>query len=132
MGAALRASVQSEETSAPKRLGFDEKFAKAERVMEALHPRPEEEPATDRPAQQSERAVPTAKRDTFSMPAEEYARIGELRAALLSVGVEATRSQVARAALQLLAELRDTNPEAFVERVAAVARLKPGPKPRNH
>ena len=63
------------------------------------------------------------KRDLFSMPAAEHARIGELRRRLMLQGVEANKSEVVRAGLALLAGLSDTELAAAMERVE---RLRPG------
>ena len=70
------------------------------------------------------------RRDTYSMPADEYEQVARLHAAAVrhTGDHRVTRSQVARAALALLADLEAERPDEFAARVARVARIKPGPK----
>ena len=62
-------------------------------------------------------------RDSFNMPAADYALIGELKKRALTSAREIKKSELLRAGLKLLASLRD---EAFNAALAAVPAIKTG------
>ena len=95
----------------------------------AAAPKPAEKPA-DRAAE-AERKDKHEKveRDSFSMPASEHKRIKALREALGKDGVLASKSEVLRAGLALLAE-RDIAEVARL--VAALPKVAKGKRARKH
>jgi hypothetical protein len=62
-------------------------------------------------------------RDSFNMPAADYALIGQMKARALTGSREVKKSELLRAGLRLLAALND---EAFKAALAAVPTVKTG------
>ena len=62
-------------------------------------------------------------RDTFSFPEFDYALLSELQAALLKNGHNVSKSELVRAGLKTLAQMR---PAQLIKTAKAVEKLKPG------
>ena len=62
-------------------------------------------------------------RDTFSFPEFDYALLSELRAALLKNGHSISKSELVRAGLKTLAQMK---PGELLKTARAVEKLKPG------
>jgi hypothetical protein len=103
---ALASSLAGEGSSARERIA---------RVESLLQPR--EAPAPTAPPH--EKVV----RDGFSMPAADYALIAEIQEKLMDGRVSASKSEVVRAGLHALKRL---NPEALLEIVASLEKVKTG------
>ncbi len=105
---ALGASVTKEASARkPKAKAFEAKLAKAE-AIHGGEASPHDEPVV---------------RDTFSMPASDYALIRELNERALKRGIATNKSALVRAGLRLLRDLGDA---AFDEAVSSTERMKPG------
>lgn len=66
---------------------------------------------------------PELVRDSFTMPGSDYELLAQMKARLLSVGTEAKKSEVLRAALRELAALDD---KQLVAALGKVERIKTG------
>ena len=62
-------------------------------------------------------------RDTFSFPEFDYVLLSELQAALLKNGHNVSKSELVRAGLKALAQMR---PAQLIKTAKAVEKLKPG------
>ena len=86
-------------------------------------------PATaPKPAQPPEAAkAPKEKlvRDGFTFPANEYARIGELKRRAMALGVDTKKSEIVRAGLVKMAALADAE---FLAALAGIPKMKTGRK----
>ena len=88
-------------------------------------PKPAEKPAEGERKDKHEKV----ERDSFSMPASEHKRIKALREALGKDGVLASKSEVLRAGLALLAE---QDIAEVVRLVAALPKVAKGKRARKH
>ena len=96
---ALGSSLRAEESRvADRKL---DRFARAEAVMEASGAGKIDVPET--PAVEHQRVI----RDSFSLPANDYALISTLRERGLKAGVHATKSELVRAGLRVLLEMKE-------------------------
>jgi hypothetical protein len=68
-------------------------------------------------------------RDSFNMPFEDYALIGELKKRALAAAREVKKSELLRAGLRLLAKAQD---EVFKAAIAAVPAVKTGRPGKKH
>lgn len=68
-------------------------------------------------------------RDSFNMPAADYALIGQMKVRALAGSREVKKSELLRAGLRLLAALND---EAFKSALAAVPTVKTGRPGKKH
>jgi uncharacterized membrane protein len=83
---------------------------------------------TTKPAQPPEPAkAPKEKlvRDGFTFPANEYARIGELKRRAMTLGVDTKKSEIVRAGLVKIAALADAE---FLAALAGIPKMKTGRK----
>ena len=103
---ALASSLADEGTSVRDRIA---------RVDSLLHP--QESPAP--PPPQRDKVI----RDGFSMPASDYALIGEIQAAMLELRVSVTKSEVVRAGLHALKQL---NSNELVALFGSLEKVKTG------
>jgi hypothetical protein len=103
---ALASSLADEGTSVRERIA---------RVDLLLHPQALPAP----PPPPSDKVV----RDGFSMPASDYALIGEMQAALLELRVSVTKSEVVRAGLHALKQL---NGDELVALFGSLEKVKTG------
>ena len=113
LGGALAKSLQDENAAVDKR------FDQAERVLGG-------EQSTKRPARQAKpRPVKKALvvRDTFSFPDFDYALLFKLQTELLNNGHNVSKSELVRAGLKTLAEMK---PAQLLKTAKAVEKLKPG------
>lgn len=106
---ALRATVAAEDDAVSRR------FARADQAL-AIPPaaHPPVPPAT---------ASPGVARLAFSLPPDEAARVEDLLLRAAHAGARLNRSEIVRAALNVLAGLSD---DEFAQTVVRVKRLKPG------
>lgn len=96
MRAALGATLKAEEESIKSR------FDRAEALLEAKSSAP--------PPPTPEKVVVTVekvKRDSFTMPIDEYELINTIKKRCLKMGFNATKSEILRGALQSLNQLSD-------------------------
>jgi hypothetical protein len=109
---ALTSTIRSEKSSVEKRI---------EKADQAFLPKPIQRAVIE------ETPAELAVRDNFSMPASDYAIIAELRQRCLKSGVSVTKSEVVRAGLHALEELRT---EELLKVLSNLEKLKPGKRPR--
>jgi len=64
-------------------------------------------------------------RDSFTMPASEYAAIGSLKKRCLNLGVAARKSEILRAAIATLAKLSDLDVAAAIENLEVIKTGRP-------
>ncbi len=116
---ALGLSLRAEESRvADRKL---DRFARAEAVMEASRA------GADVPETQTidhQRVI----RDSFSLPANDYALISTLRERGLKSGVHATKSELVRAGLRVLLEMKETD---FLTTLQKLEKIKTG-RPREN
>lgn len=111
---ALGSSLRAEESRvADRKL---DRFARAEAVMEASGVGKGETPAIEH-----HRVI----RDSFSLPANDYALISTLRERGLKSGVHATKSELVRAGLRVLLELKEAEFLAALEKIEKVKTGRP-------
>lgn len=111
-------------TTSTAKAAIDDRFARADSVL--LNPAGV---AAAAPVVPSVVVAPAHKevvtRDTFSMPAEEHARIEQMRLVAAKENVLVNKSEIVRAALLLLAEV---NSDDLLKRLAELKKGKPGRK----
>jgi hypothetical protein len=112
LGGALAKSLHDENAA------VDERFERAERVLGGQ--------GTGRPARHAKRPaqkkVPVV-RDTFSFPEFDYALLSQLQQRCLDGGHNASKSELVRAGLKALAQMKDAH---LLKAARAVEKLKPG------
>ena len=120
---ALRATTSSAKTA------IDSRFARADSVLlnpagvAAVAPVAPSVAVAEPVVAPAQKEVVT--RDTFSMPAEEHARIEQMRLVAAKENVLVNKSEIVRAALLLLAEV---NSDDLLKRLAGLKKGKPGRK----
>jgi len=82
-----------------------------------------EESATDAKGKKTVARKPKLVRDSFTFPAEDHARLGELKQRALKSGREIKKSELLRAGLAALAAMPDATFQAAVD---GVERIKTG------
>lgn len=113
LGGALTKSLQDESAS------VDERFERADRLLGG-------EGKGSRPARHSKprpRKKVTVVRDTFSFPEFDYALLPELQQRCLDNGHNVSKSELVRAGLKALAQMK---PAELLKTAKGVERLKPG------
>lgn len=116
-------------TTSTAKAAIDDRFARADSVL--LNPAGVAAAAPVAPSVVvAEPVVASAQkevvtRDTFSMPAEEHARIEQMRLVAAKENVLVNKSEIVRAALLLLAEV---NSDDLLKRLAGLKKGKPGRK----
>lgn len=125
-GVSLKASVDQQDASLKKR------FEVADSVLLSEQPADlKERAAGNAPAEQQVTAKPVAPagemavRDTFSMPADEYAVIEKIRKKAARDGYIYSKSEIVRAALLALNALPQKD---VMYRLSTVEKIKPGRK----
>jgi hypothetical protein len=103
---ALASSLVEEGTSVRARI------ARVESLLQPQEPSAPQAPPRDK-----------VVRDGFSMPASDYALIGEMQAALLELRVSVTKSEVVRAGLHALKQL---NGDELVALFGSLEKVKTG------
>lgn len=68
---------------------------------------------------------PKLVRDSYAMPEEEYARIGELKKRMTTLGAPAKKSELLRAGVAVLYALNDAELKAVMARVARIKTGRP-------
>jgi len=112
---ALGSSLKAEENRvADRKL---DRFARAEAVMEASGAGKAD--LQEFSAVEHQRVI----RDSFSLPANDYALISTLRERGLKAGVHATKSELVRAGLRILLEMNDTD---FLSALQRIEKIKTG------
>lgn len=98
----------------------------------AAMPRKKEKPAkAAKPGKPDKQSKPQKARktklvrDSFTMPATEYAQLAELKKRLLSKGKVAKKSELLRAGVALLASLEDADLMATMEKLAVIKTGRP-------
>ena len=112
LGGALAKSLQDEHAA------VDERFERAERVLGGQ--------GAQRPPRHSKRPVQKkirVVRDTFSFPEFDYALLARLQQRCLDSGHNASKSELIRAGLNALAQMKEPQ---LLKVVRAVEKLKPG------
>ena len=109
---ALAKSLQNESTAVDKR------FERADSVLGGQGGHGSVRHAKPKPPKK----IPVI-RDTFSFPEFDYALLSELQAALLKNGHNVSKSELVRAGLKALAQMR---PAQLIKTAKAVEKLKPG------
>jgi Arc/MetJ-type ribon-helix-helix transcriptional regulator len=94
-----------------------DRFARADAVLETSGAGKAEN--TDTAAIEHQRVL----RDSFSLPASDYALIGTLRERALKAGVHANKSELVRAGLRMLLEMRE---DEFIRAVERIEKIKTG------
>jgi len=115
MRTALGSSMRAEESRVVDRKL--DRFARAEAVLETSGA--EKQANSDTPAVEHQRVV----RDSFSLPANDYALIGTLRERALKAGLQTNKSELVRAGLRVLIEMKDSE---FVSVIQSVEKIKTG------
>jgi hypothetical protein len=104
------------------------------------HKRPSQDPAPTRQKKRASGAGPghdagqnqdvqqSVVRDSFTMPANDYARIASLKKRCLDLGIAVKKSELLRAGLHALEQISDAN---LTRVVSAVERIKTG-RPLGH
>ena len=116
--AALTASMQAEREAARARVPQFDKFDRAEEALGRIGGSaagPVGKPAGD--------AVEKVVRDSFTMPAPDYAKIARIRERCLKAGVSVTKGEVLRAGLLALERL---SADSLLRVIRAVEKVKPG------
>jgi hypothetical protein len=103
---ALQRSVNQERSS------LDARFSQADAIF-----------GTTTPPAKVASVSPKVVRDTFTMPPEDYALLGQLKQRSLNMCLEKNKSELVRAGLRLLASLPDNE---FRIAVQTVERVKAG------
>ncbi|MBS1144563.1 MAG: hypothetical protein H6R14_1969 [Proteobacteria bacterium] len=67
-------------------------------------------------------------RDSYAMPENEYARIGELKKRMAALGAEAKKSELLRAGIAVLAALNDVELKAVMGRIERIKTGRPNKK----
>ena len=114
--AALGSSLKAEEAAVKSR------FERAETVLA----RNEVAPLPHRNGVHEEE--PKVKRDSFTMPMEDYERIGALQKRCLQAQTRASKSEILRAGLMALSAMTETELAEMVDRLPKV---KTGRRPGN-
>ena len=112
LSGALAKSLQDESTAVDKRL------ERADSVLGGQGVHGPVRHAKPKPAKK----IPVI-RDTFSFPEFDYALLSELQASLLKNGHNVSKSELVRAGLKTLAQMR---PAQLIKTAKAVEKLKPG------
>jgi hypothetical protein len=121
--AALAASIQAERETARARVPQFDKFARAEAALGRVRGS-----AAGRVGKPAAGAVEKVVRDSFTMPATDYAKIARIRERCLKAGVSVTKGEVLRAGLRALERL---SAGELLQAMRAVEKVKPGrPKQR--
>jgi hypothetical protein len=115
--AALAASIRAERDTARARVPRFDKFERAEQVLGRAGRAP-----TGRAGQLPSRAEKVT-RDSFTMPAADYAKIARIRERCLQAGVSVTKGEVLRAGLRVLDALSASD---LLKAVRAVEKVKTG------
>jgi hypothetical protein len=91
----------------------------------------QKKPVVKAPAKKAKHANKKQKtiRDSFNMPADDYALIGALKVRAVASGREAKKSELLRAGLQVLASMSDVE---FAKAIGAVAAIKTGRPVKKH
>lgn len=110
----LEASMRAEEKSVSARVP---KYDRFERAEEALKSSPKRGVDRERPVRK--RVI----RDAFTLPEEDHELIASLRQRAGKQGVLVTKSEVIRAGLKVLNQMRESS---LKEALEAVEKLKPG------
>lgn len=126
---ALAASIQAEREATQTRVPTFDKFEKAEAALSSGEkPTParvgrSRTAVAARPAHV--RVVPIEKviRDSFTTPASDYEKIGQLKAKCLKIGRSVTKSEIIRAGLHALESL---SLEHLREVIASLEKVKTG------
>lgn len=114
MRSALGSSMRAEESRAIDRKL--DRFARADAVLEVSGAGKPENGDT---LVEHQRVI----RDSFSLPANDYALIAALRERALKAGVQANKSELVRAGLRLLVEMKS---EEFISAVEKIEKIKTG------
>jgi Arc/MetJ-type ribon-helix-helix transcriptional regulator len=112
---ALGLSMKAEESRVAERKL--DRFARAEALMEAgaaAHPQQPQTP-------EHQRVI----RDSFTLPANDYAILAVLRERGLKSGVHATKSELVRAGLQMLLEVNEAEFLAALQKLEKVKTGRP-------
>ena len=118
MRSALGSSMRAEESRATDRKL--DRFARAEAVLEKTGAgEPENTNMPDTAAIEHQRVI----RDSFSLPMSDYAVISALRERALKAGIHANKSELVRAGLRLLQDLKEAD---FVVAVQRIEKVKTG------
>lgn len=112
LGGALTKSLQDESAS------VDERFDRADRLIGAGQGSRPARHAKSRPRKK----VPVV-RDTFSFPEFDYALLSELQQRCLDNGHNASKSELVRAGLKALAQMKSAE---LLKSAKGVEKLKPG------
>ena len=65
------------------------------------------------------------ERDSFTMPKDEYEKIGLLKARLTAMGHPVKKSELLRAGIQLLAAMNDSSLKAALQKVPTIKTGRP-------
>ena len=112
---ALGSSMRAEESRVGDRKL--DRFARAEAVMEASGAGKLEAPQPP----EHQRVI----RDSFSLPAQDYSLLSTLRERGLKAGVHVTKSELVRAGLRVLLEMKDSDFISVVEKLEKVKTGRP-------
>lgn len=94
-----------------------DRFARADAVLDKTVAGDSEN--ADIPAVEHQRVI----RDSFSLPANDYAIISALRERALRAGVQANKSELVRAGLRMLQDMKEAD---FLAAVQSIERIKTG------
>lgn len=120
---ALGSSMRAEESRATDRKL--DRFARAEAVLEKSGAgEPQNTDIPDTPAVEHQRVI----RDSFSLPASDYAIISALRDRALKAGVQANKSELVRAGLRVLQEMKEADFLAAIQRIEKIKTGRPSDK----
>ncbi len=114
---ALGSSMRAEENRAVDRKL--DRFARAEAVFKDSGAGETESENAEKTSVEHPRVI----RDSFSLPATDYAIIATLRERALKAGVYANKSELVRAGLRLLQEMNEAD---FVSAVQRIEKIKTG------
>ena len=119
--AAPESAAPEPSIAAPAKAAKPPKAAKTEKAEKPVV-KPEKAAKTEKPKKAK------LLRDSFTMPEDEYAALGELKKRLLPLGVAAKKSELLRAGIALLSKLDD---QALGTAMAAVEVIKTGRPTKN-
>lgn len=96
---------------------------KAKAASKAKPPAKEPAAAREKPAEKEKQRKPKLVRDSFTMPEDEYAVLGEVKKACLKAGIEVKKSELLRVGVALIRQLDSTRLKAALD---ALPPLKAG------
>ncbi len=100
--------------------------AKKGKSVSKGNPSVEEKPAAKvKPVEKEKQRKPKLVRDSFTMPEDEYAVLGEVKKACLKAGVEVKKSELLRVGVSLIRQLDSVKLKAALDALPALKAGRP-------